>query len=156
MLTNDEKLALYEAMHKKLKPRLEEAKGNAKLELMEMCRESGVDRRAIMIDGQKVGEIGVSYSTAKPVIYPGMEKVALDYLWENGMAEITPKKGWEKNFVRAGNAVVNEESGEICNFLYWEPSVAKTAAVRGCQPDKVLEAIQSKLEGNDIMGLLEG
>lgn len=155
MLTSDEKLALLEAMNKKLKPMLEEAKGNAKLELMDMCRESGVDRKAIMIDGQKVGEIGITYSTAKPVIIPGMEKEAIEYLWENGMAEIVPKKGWEKCFVRAGNAVVNEESGEICPFMYWEPSVAKTAAVRGCKPEVVLEAIQQKLEGHSIVSLID-
>lgn len=155
LLTNDEKLALLEGMSKKLKPMLEEAKGQAKLELMEMCRENGVDRRAIMVDGQKVGEIGISYSTAKPVIIPGKEKQALDYLADMGLVERVPMKGWEKCFSKAGDAVVDAESGEICDFLCWEPSIAKTAAVRGCKPEAVLEAIQPKLEGRDIMGLLE-
>lgn len=155
--TRDEKLAFLEALSKQTKPLLENLKGDAKMELMDAFRETGVDRRAILIDGQKVGEIGITYSSAKPVIIPGMEKEALEYLWENGMAEITPKRGWEKCFVRAGDAVVNEESGEICAFMYWEPSVAKTAAVRGCKPADVLAALQPKLNGNDdIMGLLEG
>lgn len=155
LLTNDEKLALLEAMSKKIKPELEHLKGEAKLALMEACRESGIDRKAIMIDGQKVGEIGITYSSAKPVIIPGREKEALEYLWENGMAEITPKKGWEKCFVRAGSSVVNEENGEICDFLEWAPSIAKTAAVRGCQPDKVLEALQPKLTDSSVFGFLE-
>lgn len=156
MLTSDEKLAVLEAMMKKLKPLLDEAKGEAKLELMEMCRQMGVDRKAIMVGEQKVGEIGITYSTAKPAIMPGREKEALGYLAEMGLVEYVPKKGWEKAFAKAGDAVVDTENGEICDFLYWEPSVAKTAALRGCKPDAVLEAIQPKLEGNDIMGLLEG
>lgn len=155
MLTSDEKLALLEGMNKKLKPMLDEAKGQAKLELMEMCRQNGVDRKAIMVDGQKVGEIGIAYSTAKPAIMPGREKEALDYLAEMGLVEYVPKKGWEKHFAKAGDAVVDTENGEICDFLCWEPSVAKTAAVRGCKPEEVLAAIQPKLAGGDIMGLLE-
>lgn len=156
MLTSDEKLALLEAMMKKLKPLLDEAKGEAKLELMEMCRQMGVDRKAIMVGEQKVGEIGITYSTAKPAIVPGREKEALDYLAEMGLVDYVPKKGWEKAFAKAGDTVVDSESGEICDFLYWEPSIAKTAALRGCKPDAVLEAIQPKLEGGDILGLLEG
>ena len=156
MLTSDEKLALLEAMMKKLKPLLDDAKGEAKLELMEMCRQMGVDRKAIMVGEQKVGEIGITYSTAKPAIVPGREKEALDYLAEMGLVERSPKKGWEKAFTKAGDAVVDSESAEICDFLYWEPSFAKTAALRGCKPDAVLEAIQPKLEGGDILGLLEG
>ena len=155
MLTKDEKLALFEAMNKKLKPELETLKGEAKLELMEAYREHGVDRKAILVDGQKVGEIGISYSTAKAVIVPGREKEALEYLAEKGLVEYVPKRGWEKAFSKAGDAVVDSDSGEICDFLYWEPSVAKTAAVRGCKPEAVLEAIQPKLEGRSIMGLLE-
>ena len=155
MLNKDEKLAVLEAMNKKLKPMLDEAKGDAKLELMDMCRENGIDRRAIMVDGQKVGEVGISYSTAKPVIIPGKEKEALDYLADMGLVEYVPMKGWEKFFSKAGDAVVDTENGEICDFLMWEPSRAKTAALRGCKPDEVLAAIQPKLEGRDIMGLLE-
>ena len=155
MLNRDEKLALLEAMNKKLKPMLDEAKGEAKLELMEMCRQNGVDRKAIMVDGQKVGEIGITYSTAKPAIIPGKEKEALDYLADMGLVEYVPKKGWEKFFSKAGDAVVDTENGEICDFLCWEPSIVKTAAVRGCKPEEVLSAIRPKLAGNDIMGLLE-
>lgn len=156
MLTKDEKLALLEAMNKKLKPLLDEAKGQAKLELMELCNESGIDRKAIMVDGQKVGEVGITYTTAKPAIIPGKEKEALEYLAEMDLIDWTPKRGWEKHFSKAGDAVVDIESGAICDFLHWEPSIAKTAALRGCKPDAVLEAIQPKLAGNDIMGLLEG
>lgn len=155
MLTKDEKLALLEAMNKKLKPMLDDAKGEAKLELMDMCRENGIDRRAIMAGGQKVGEVGISYTTAKPAIVPGKEKEALEYLAEMDLVDWVPKKGWEKHFSKAGDAVVDTESGEICGFLFWAPSIAKTAALRGCKPDDVLAAIQPKLEGNDIMGLLE-
>ena len=89
-------------------------------------------------------------------IYPGMEKEALEYLTEQGLTEVVPVKGWEKAFARVGNSVANRETGEILDFLYWEPSVAKSASVRGCQPDDVIQAMQGKLNGETIMGLLEG
>nr|DAV56313.1 MAG TPA: hypothetical protein [Caudoviricetes sp.] len=154
MLNNDEKLALLEAMSKKIKPELESLKGEAKLGLMDAFAESGVDRRAILVDGQKVGEIGITYSTAKPYIKPGHEAEALEYLTSLGLTETVPVKGWEKHFTHAGDAVLHAESGEIADCLEWEPSVAKTAAVRGCKPDEVLEAIQPKLRGESPAALL--
>ena len=155
MLTKDEQLATLEALSKRIKPILDDLKSDIRNELLEACKENGVDRKAILVDGQKVGEVGISYSTAKAAIYPGREKEALEYLTEQGLTEVTPVKGWEKAFARVGNSVANQETGEILDFLYWEPSVAKSASVRGCQPKAVLDAFNGKIDANTIIGLLE-
>ena len=155
MLTKDEQLATLEALSKRIKPILDDLKSDVRNELLEACKENGVDRKAILVDGQKVGEVGISYSTAKAAIYPGREKEALEYLTEQGLTEVVPVKGWEKAFARVGNSVANQETGEILDFLYWEPSVAKSASVRGCQPQAVLDAFNGKIDGNTIIGLLE-
>lgn len=156
MLTKDEQLATLEALSKRIKPILDDLKSDVRNELLEACKENGVDRKAILVDGQKVGEVGISYSTAKAAIYPGREKEAIEYLTELGLTEVVPIKGWEKSFTRVGNEVANKDTGEILDFLYWEPSVAKSASVRGCKPDDVIQAMQGKLNGETIMGLLEG
>ena len=155
MLTKDEQLATLEALSKRIKPILDDLKSDVRNELLEACKESGVDRKAILVDGQKVGEVGISYSTAKAAIYPGREKEAIEYLTELGLTEVVPIKGWEKSFTRVGNEVANKDTGEILDFLYWEPSVAKSASVRGCQPKAVLDAFNGKIDGNTIIGLLE-
>ena len=155
MLTKDEQLATLEALSKRIKPILDDLKSDVRNELLEACKENGVDRKAILVDGQKVGEVGISYSTAKAAIYPGREKEALEYLTEQGLTEVVPVKGWEKAFARVGNSVANQETGEILDFLYWEPSVAKSASVRGCQPKAVLDAFNGKIDANTIIGLLE-
>lgn len=154
-LTRDERLALLEAMSKQIKPQLEELKGEAKLELMGMCEQSGVDRRAIMVCGQKVGEIGITYTAAKPCIDYDHKEEALEYLFANGLAEIVPKKGWENQFAKSGNVVIDTETGEVCPFLYWDVSVPKSAAVRGCKPKDVIAAMQGKLTSVTLNGLLE-
>lgn len=154
MLTKDENLALLCALDKVIKPKLDDAKQDAKYQLMESFEATGADRKAILVDGTKVGEVGMSYSTAKPVPKIGYESDFLDYLESLGLTERTPKKGWEKQFSRAGDAVIHSNSGEIADCMEWEPSRVKTAAVRGCKPEEVLNALSGKLQGTNPFALL--
>lgn len=154
MLTSDERLALLVALDKQLKPQLDDAKQEAKYQLMESFETTGADRKAILVDGTKVGEVGMSYSTAKPVPKIGYESDFLDYLESLGLTERTPVKGWEKQFSRAGDSVIHTNSGEIADCMEWEPSRVKSAAVRGCKPDDVLNALQGKLAGTNPFALL--
>ena len=154
MLTSDERLALLVALDKQLKPKLDDAKQEAKYQLMENFETTGADRKAILVGGTKVGEVGMSYSTAKPVPKIGYESDFLDYLESLGLTERTPVKGWEKQFSRAGDSVIHTNSGEIADCMEWEPSRVKSAAVRGCKPDDVLNALQGKLAGTNPFALL--
>ena len=73
-LTADERLALLNAMSKAVKPRLDEAKAEAQDGLMDRFAEDGTDRRAIMVGGEKVGEVGMSFTKAAPAVKPGHER----------------------------------------------------------------------------------
>lgn len=155
-LTRDEELALLKALAKKVKERLDVIEYQAKDEVMAGYIENGTDRRSIIIEGVKVGEIGLSYSKAKPVIKPGRELEALVYLGECGLTELKPVKDWEKRFARAGAQVVDQETGEVVDWAEWLPQTASTAAIRGCKPDDVVQAFGPKLNGATFAGLLEG
>ena len=154
-MDNDYQLALLSALDKRIKPRLEEAKAQAKYALMEQNQTDGTDRRAIRINDVKVGEVGISYSKAKPICKPGREKAFEDWLLDNGLATVSPIKGWENAVAHAGNAVLDKTSGEILDFLDWQASLPLSAAVRGCKPEDVLEAIGS-LPAQDVIKLLGG
>lgn len=152
MLTEDERLALLVAVDKQLQPQLKEAKSLARGELMQLADECGADRRAIKVDGRKVGEVGVTYSKAKPFIVD--MQAAIPYLRDMGLTEEKPKDGWEESFAKAGNDIICTETGEVVPFLAWEPERVKAATVRGCKPQEVLEAMAGKLEGTNPLALL--
>lgn len=152
-LTQDEQLAFIEALSKQIKKPLSDIKGDTKLDLQDAYRENGVDRRAIQINGEKVGEVSLSYNNPKPVIND-MEK-ALPFLEELGLVEIHPITGWEKHFSQVGEHAVHSESGAIGEGMYWQGKTPKSASVRGCEPETVFPAIQKKL-GGSLGGLLEG
>ena len=100
--TQDERLAVLTAMQKQIKPALDEAKAIARQEIMEGFAETHTDRRAIIVGDEKVGEIGISYSKAAPVILKERMDEAVAFLDSIGMADIVPKKGWEAHFAKAG------------------------------------------------------
>lgn len=155
-LTHDERLAVLNAMSKQLDPMLKDAKNEARQELMEGYDRDGCDRRAIKVNGEKVGEVGMSYTTPKPCIVPGREAEAVEFLRPLGLTEEAPKKGWEKRFAQAGEFVIHSETGEFCDWARWEGRMPKTAVVRGCEPADVMPAIQRKLGPGGIAALLEG
>lgn len=104
--TQDERLAVLTAMQKQIKPALDEAKAIARQEIMEGFAETHTDRRAIIVGEEKVGEIGISYSKAAPVILKERMDEAVAFLDSIGMVDIVPKKGWEAHFAKAGDKVV--------------------------------------------------
>lgn len=160
-LTADERLALLNAMAKAVKPRLDGAKAEAQDGLMDRFAEDGTDRRAIMVGGEKVGEVGMSFSRAAPAVKPGHEREALEAAVEMGLVDWSKVpsilvRDWQKRFSRVGDAVVEAQSAELIDWLEWQPSRAKGASVRGCEPEKVLPALTAKLGPGGIAALLEG
>lgn len=155
-VTKDEQLALLSAIDKRLAPALKEAKDEARQDLMERCAQDGTDRRAILVGGEKVGEVGISYSKAAPFIYKERMADALDFLRQVGLVEESPAKGWESDFELIGGNVVYKPTGEVVDWAGWSPKAAKTAAVRGCKPEDVARAFGPRLAGVDAVALLEG
>ena len=155
-VTRDEELAFLRALQKQVKARLEALEAEAKDEVMRHYIEDGTDRRPIIIEGVKVGEIGLSYSKPRAAIKPGYEREALTYLDSCGLVEYKPATGWEKRFSRVGMHVVDQDTGEVCEWAEWVPATASTAAIRGCKPQDVISALGAKLQAMPVAGLLEG
>lgn len=152
-LTKDERLALLEAFSKRLKPALDEAKEEARESLLKDFHETHTDRRAILVKDEKVGEVGISYSTPGPCIMPGKTAEALDFLQNAGLVTVEPARGWESRFEKVGDSVVFKDTGEVVGWAEWRPKAPKAASVRGCKPADVLRAFGNQLP--DIAGLLE-
>lgn len=154
MLTNDERLALLTVIDKKVAPELKAAKNAACYELMERCEEDGTDRRAVLVDGTKVGTVGVSYAKAHPVITD--MHAALECLRDMGLTEEVPVKGWEDFFTTVGGCVVAKDTAEAADWAIWEPQRPKNASVRIGDAQSVLDAFGPRLQGNPLALLEEG
>lgn len=152
--TQDERLAVLTAMQKQIEPALKEANGIARQEIMDGFAETHTDRRAIIVGDEKVGEIGISYSKAAPVILKERMDEAVAFLDSIGMVDIVPKKGWEAHFAKAGDKVVCTDTGEMVDWAMWCPKSPKTAAVRGCDPEDVMQALGPRVEGMSAAALL--
>lgn len=155
-LTDSEKLALLTALDKRIKPQLGELKDSARQSLLDAQAQDGTDRRAIMVGATKVGEVGVSYSKAAPYIRTERKSEAIECLAELGLVETVPAKGWESHFAYAGGKVICTDTGETVDWAGWEPSAAKTASVRGCKPEDVMEAFGERLSTVDPIALIGG
>ena len=153
-LTFDEELAMLEAIQKKVKTRLDELKGAAKDELMEAYEESGIDRRSIKANGSPIGKVSIRFTKAKPTINPARKAQALEALAAMGLTEVVPVKGWEKRFTHCGDIVLDAESGELAEWALWEIEKPYCAMVTGCKPEDVIDAMSTKLQGENIIGLL--
>lgn len=153
MITSDERLALLAAIDKRVGPALKEAKGEACSELMARCAEDGTDRRAVLVGGEKVGEVGVSYAKGHPVIID--QPAAIEALRALGLTEEVPAKGWEEFFSGVAGEVVSNDTGELCGWAMWEPSRPKGASVRIKDPQAVLDAFGARLAGGNPFALLE-
>ena len=158
-ITPDERLALLAAMSKAVKPQLDEAKREAQEGLMDRFAEDGTDRRAIMVGGSKVGEVGMSFSKAAPSIRPGHEREALEAAIDMGLVDWSKVgsvlvRDWQKRVSQVGDAVVEAQSAALIEWLQWEPSRPKSAAVRGCKPEDVLPALRAKLGEGFAQALL--
>ena len=155
-ITKDERLAFLAALEKRVKPALEDAKAEARAEIMDRYAEDGTDRKAILVGGEKVGEVGISYSKAAPYIYREQMADALEFLRQVGLVQEAPAKGWEQSFDLIGGKVVYKPTGEVVEWAGWNPKAAKTAAVRGCKPEDVMRAFGPRLASVDAVALLDG
>lgn len=155
-ITKDEQLALLTAIDKRVSPALKDAKDEARADLMEAFAENGTDRKAILVGGEKVGEVGISYSKAAPFIFADRMDEAIAFLRQEGLVEESPAKGWEQSFDLIGGEVVYKPTGEVVEWAGWNPKAAKTAAVRGCKPEDVIRAFGNRLQSVDAFALIEG
>lgn len=153
-LTFDEELAMLEAIQKKVKTRLDELKGVAKDALMDAYEENGIDRRRIKANGSPIGTVFITFTKAKPVINPARKAQALKALTAMGLTEVVPVKDWEKRFTHCGDIVLDAESGELAEWALWEIEKPYCTKVTGCKPEDVLDAMSTKLQGENIIGLL--
>lgn len=156
MLTGSERLALLVALDKRVKPALGDAKDAARQSLIEDQARDGTDRRAIMVGGVKVGEVGVSYSKPAPHIMADRMDDALMFLSERGLVNVSPSKGWESHFTCVAGNVVCTDTGETVDWATWEPARAKSASVSGCDPEDVMAAFGPRLSEVTPLALLEG
>lgn len=158
--TADERLAFLEALNKTLNDKkdglLTEAKAEARSELLGLFGSHGVDRRALIVGGRKVGEVGISFSQPKAAIKGERRAEALEFLLENDLAEIVPCRGWETHFCKVGDEIVFAGTGEFVDWALWDEGGAKAAAVRGCKPQDVMEAFGPRLQGQSVTNLLLG
>lgn len=155
-LTNSERLALLVALEKQIKPALDDAKDFERQSLLDANSDDGTDRRAIMVGGVKVGTVGVSYSKPAPHIMADRMHDAIMFLAERGLTEVSPVKGWESHFTCVAGNVVCTDTGETVDWATWEPACAKSASVRGCDPDDVMAAFGGRLSEVTPTMLLEG
>ena len=155
-ITKDERLAFLAALDKRVKPALEDAKAEARAEIMDRYAENGTDRKAILVGGEKVGEVGISYSKPAPFIYAEQMPAALEFLSQDGIVLATPARGWANRCDIKGGRVVYKPTGEVVEWAGWNPKAAKTAAVRGCKPEDVLRAFGNRIASVDAIALLDG
>lgn len=155
-LTKSEEIALLTVLEKRIKERLDEVKSEERQALMEGFSATHCDRKALMVGDTKVGEIVISLSTPKPIIKPECMSEALRALDEAGLVDLTPSKGWEDAFALVGDSVVWKDTGEVCDWLMWQPSMVKTASVRGIKEEKVKTAFGARLATVNPIAMLEG
>lgn len=155
-MTKGERLALLVALDKRIGPELRLAKDEARQDLMESFSQDGTDRKALVVGEEKVGEVGISYSKASPYILVGSEAEAHAFLEEHELVEVSPKRGWEREFELVGGQVVYKATGEVVAWAGWQGRTPKTASVRGCSPEDVVRAFGGRLVGLDPTALIEG
>ena len=156
-LTRDEKLVFLKALQKKVENELKFLEGEAKDEVLRRFVEDGdSDRRPIFINGVRVCEIALAYSKPKVGIRPGHEWLAIEYLEGCGLVQKVPVKDWEDRFTMVNGKVVDQDTGEVCEWAEWTPAVATTAKINKFKPEEALQALGDKLSGVNLAGLLEG
>lgn len=155
-LSTDEKLVLADVLLKKLKTISDDLKGEEKDNLFDLYDKYGVDRRAIEINGSKVGTVSMTFTKPRIDIKPGSEDLALRYLDACGLTKTVPADKWQESFtVKDNGDIVCLETGEVANELFvLYGSVPKTAMVKVNQKEAI-QALRPSLEGVQVARLLE-
>ena len=157
-ISEDEKLALLLAYKRKVDERVDALKAKKREELMLAYDVCAADRAAIQANGVKVGEAILPITKGKPFIKAERRADAENFLIDNDLVDVVPRKGWEKEFGRVDDEVMHVPTGEIVTEWFgWEDPHPGTVRITGCKPADVLEAMAPLLKGADpLMGLLEG
>lgn len=142
-------------LKKRIDQRIEDLEGVAKEQLLDLYADCGIDRRQVKVNGAPVGNIAISYSKAKPCIDPFKQTKALDYLEAIGLTEPTPRKGWEERFAQCGEDVIDCATGEVVDFLLWEPARPKCVRTT-VKENEAVTALRPMLAGASVAALMEG
>lgn len=149
----EERLALANAIEKRAKKIADECKQTLRDDLLA----SGYDRKSIIINGSKIGEVSISYTKPKPCVLFDKSKEAFDFFIANGLVDCTKIEqvlctDWYKRFSLVGDQVIFNETGEVCDFLIWQPSTISRVNINGCKSsDDLNKAEQSKFTGVDVV-----
>lgn len=175
-----EQLAILTALKKAVEDRLKEVRQVAKEELEDAYYDMGVEKIALKIDGQKVGDFTITYNSEGYEITDkeALNEFALDYGLGYFVSEIKPEcmdqaikvlneydpflvrteiklyDGWDKSVYFVDGECVFQDSGMVIPGLKYKPKEVKTAMVRGCKPEDVLP-ITRRLGGVDNLLLGE-
>lgn len=150
-LTQDEKLAYLTALEKSLKKALEDIKLDYKTGIEAVYEQFGMDRKAILVNGQKVGEVRMNYNAAGPEINPENELEAVEFLMECGLCKTVPVAGWKKRFElvtgKDGTEYIQyKPTGEdVSELFYWAGKTPKVPSFTGCEPQEVQQAFGNRL-----------
>lgn len=175
-----EQLAILTALKKAIDQRIKDVRQVADEELLDAYDDIGVEKLALKVDKQKVGNLIITFSKEGYVIedQDKLEEFALDYGLADIYTTIDPDKydeavsliasmapelltrktvlcdDWDKAVYFADGECVFQDSGMIIPGIKYQPSKIKNTMVRGCNPEDVLPVVK-RLGGVDQL-LLEG
>lgn len=153
-LSNMEKLPFLKIIHKELTALIKDIEGEEKMEL----QESGYSKKNMAIDGQKFGDLTYYEPKPKVEIRPEKKTDALLFLQDEGLAELNPCKGWDERFAIVGQSIVDKNTGENCDDLFYigqTPGRCVSKLDRGVTVDAVVQALQPKIGQVDVRYFLE-
>ena len=156
-LTRDEELAALKILKRRIDERLEDLEAPIKRDLLDAFGDDGVDSKRIEVGGYKVGGYTVVPAKLKPIISPGREKEALEFLGDLGLTETVPIRGWERYIVNVGGKAVHSGTGQMTDSIEFAFGKLPYIRATGFKDDDVLDAFQARGIGSgEVMRLLGG
>lgn len=158
-MTRNEELAALKVLKKQIQERLDELEFGIKQELLEAYENSDgdVDSFNVRVAGLKVGKATLALPTLRASLAPGKEAEAIEFLREHGLTEEKPVNGWQNSFVNVGGEAVYQETGEVCEGIVLQGTVAPHVRLTGFKADAVREAFQARgIEAGDVLRLAGG
>ena len=155
-------LAALKAISNATKARIKELETQCKQELLDEYNDNGADRRRLKVNGNEVATASIVRGGGKIEIDYGAEYLAVPWLRQHALIDEKPAKAWEEIAVRrgliyhVGPDVVDAETGEILGWCTYEPPYAKTAMIKGFDPQTVVGAFAGSLTSDYLAGLIGG
>lgn len=169
-----EKLAILTAIKKAVDDQLKAVRSEADDELLEAYKENGVEKLALKVGGEKVGNFIIafnkeSYEIDNPeafnefallngfaklthAIKPEFMQQAVAMVEEQYPEAIEEKfelnKDWDAYFEKLGDDVIISGKDTIVPGVVWKAPTVKSTQVRDCKPQVVLPIVQ-RLGGVD-------